>query len=654
MSFELKTGSNLCDECSKLSPKSGCVIRDAESLSINAELGCPCCTLICICAENFFAGLSEIEEAQIETFQEDGPGPNEVWISIRDLPLAQDKPLRFEVFRKQDDVGVAINDLVLLRQPYEHPFSTIAMERVKRWLQTCQESHFQCTKQLDFLPTRVIDLSGEEPVLIDGINAPHGHYITLSHCWGLKIMLTTTQETKTERYKGIPLSLLPKVFEDAIKIAKILGMIYLWIDSLCIIQDSVEDWQKESKRMHEYYGNSILTISALDSPDSHHGILNPRESEPFVTLTSEQNLLLRKGFPAQRDVFGFSPLNSRAWALQERLLSTRILHYGKHEIFWECMTCSAREGSTVVSDEPYQPGYVVISEGMDFKRIMGYLKRQSHLEAMLGPAAGSVSSGVESIWFRLVTRYTIRDLTKVSDRLPAISGLASQIAQVTKREYLAGIWKEDLEDLLWIIVPYLYKTPTRAKEIIEEYGYQAPSWSWASTPWASYYPRRGREHHLPNDSDLRIIDSKVSTIGHNPFGQVKDGHLKIQGYYLNVLQFHEGAKDDSVGISLQTESFDHPETFFWTASLDEIYNVEKPSPKGGNYVAIFVLEKVGSLENFDEATSPSHSYCLLLVLCEGQFINGEKVWKRVGTAETSRAPRHGGNWNWKNGTFVVI
>ncbi|PVH69309.1 HET-domain-containing protein, partial [Cadophora sp. DSE1049] len=286
-------------------------------------------------------------------------------------------------------------------------------------------------------------------------------YAALSHCWGIVPTLTTTLTNLEALSRKITMAQIPRTFQDAIKISKRLGFEYLWIDSLCIIQDSEEDWLKESVKMIEYYRNAYLTISVLDSPDSHHGILNSRDYIPSAKLSSEANLYLREKLREQREVLKDALLSSRAWALQERLLSTRILHYSSKEMFWECQTCSARESSTEEISGGVDPDSVTVSEGDDFKRILSYISQTT---------SAAQKMQVMSTWYRIVTQYSRKDLTRDSDKLPAISGIASAVKEITGYTYLAGIWGEDPKGLLWFSDGSL--TPNTA--------YRGPSWSWAS------------------------------------------------------------------------------------------------------------------------------------------------------------------------------
>jgi hypothetical protein len=293
----------------------------------------------------------------------------------------------------------------------------------------CLEHHPDCHQNETLLPTHVLDVSGSDPVLVNGERI-NDNYVALSHCWGLEPAITTTLATLHERQRKIPKSSMPASFRDAVIISKRLGVKYLWIDSLCIVQDSTDDWRTESAKMQDYYRNAYLTISALESPNSYHGILNARKKK-LVQLTSEVNLYLRPQLRRQDDVFREAVLNTRAWTLQERLLSTRVVHYSKDELLWECSTCSGREGSMQQQTGKIDPGTVIFSEGGDFKRTLSLLKRASD-----NPKADAMTT-----WYRLVTQYSRRALTKPNDRLPAISGIAAAIQEISKYTYLAGVWK---------------------------------------------------------------------------------------------------------------------------------------------------------------------------------------------------------------------
>jgi hypothetical protein len=150
----------------------------------------------------------------------------------------------------------------------------------KRWLRTCLGGHVNCPSNIhSSLPTRVIDVRPSTPYLLQ-TNEMEGRYATLSHCWGPKETppLITITATLEQRMDGVHPHELPASRNGASEITRELGIDYLWIDSLCIIQDSQQDWTNESTRMADIYGNSFLTIAASRSPNSHSVIFSSRES----------------------------------------------------------------------------------------------------------------------------------------------------------------------------------------------------------------------------------------------------------------------------------------------------------------------------------------------------------------------------------------
>jgi hypothetical protein len=248
--------------------------------------------------------------------------------------------------------------------------STECLSVANAWVVDCLGHHLACSLIGETVPLRLIDVSSNsEPFLVENL----GYkvlYVTLSHCWGTQGTLTTTTTNLASRKNKIRLLKLPKTFRDAVTITRALEIQYLWIDSLCILQDSAGDRNIESAKMGEYYRNSYLMILALCSSNSNGGILNPRPSDSTILLPGEKNLYARdSGFSWDWE-FAESPLSNRAWAFQERLMSTRILHYGKSEMFWECSTCSLREGDI----QPFVDSTHIIKEAgfetVDLKRLV--------------------------------------------------------------------------------------------------------------------------------------------------------------------------------------------------------------------------------------------------------------------------------------------
>jgi hypothetical protein len=354
-----------------------------------------------------------------------------------------------------------------------------------------------------------------------------GLYVALSHCWGKSKIPVTDTPNLPERKKGIQFQSLPKTFQDAIVVTRRLGYQYLWIDSLCIVQDSPSDWEREASLMGAYYGQAHLTLSATSADGDHVGFLNPRT--PGVSASVELTLALPNSEigricialePPNAVAGAFyrnveqSPINKRAWILQERALSRRILHFGKEQIFWEC-------GSFALSED-----------GSSQSRSLGGLHRGfgANMWLMDGQPAwptsdvGRIRRLVQFEWQKLIREYTKRSLTNPSDKLPAISGLARQIPAMFETEYCAGLWESGVRhDLDWVT-----SEPSEPLDM-----YRAPSWSWAAVDSPVSFTD---ERSLKKKTAIFEVERvNVHLLGEDRYGQVKSASLMLHSHllYLN-------------------------------------------------------------------------------------------------------------------------
>lgn len=238
------------------------------------------------------------------------------------------------------------------------PWSNQRRSLAYDFLKDCLTNHATCSYMESLLPTRVIDVgSATQDPHLHISNGETGRYVTLSHCWGGSSPITTTTDTIGSRTMGIQLCTLPKTFQDAVLITRDFGVRYLWIDSLCIIQDSGEDWEREAARMGEVYANGYVMLAA-DSSENCHGGCFPqtagltqgsfpiavegpcgRNSKVYCQLTNvltdDRGEVCHRLYDPQSG-FRRNALDTRGWTLQERILAPRILHFGKSEIGWEC------------------------------------------------------------------------------------------------------------------------------------------------------------------------------------------------------------------------------------------------------------------------------------------------------------------------------
>jgi hypothetical protein len=217
---------------------------------------------------------------------------------------------------------------------------------MKEWLRVCQETHKhdQSTARplsLDDLPTRVIDVCAQSRSkirLIDSIAMKSQDYTAFSHCWGTSAMFTTNDTVGSLR-DDIAMESLPLSFQDAITVTHGLGIRYLWVDSLCIIQDNKEDWDHEAARMQQVYSNAVCVIAASSASSSNDGFLNiQRQPRPWVALRSSSGTLnyVCKSIDNFHLDVEEAALNKRGWVLQERALARRSIHFTSTQLYMEC------------------------------------------------------------------------------------------------------------------------------------------------------------------------------------------------------------------------------------------------------------------------------------------------------------------------------
>jgi hypothetical protein len=297
--------------------------------------------------------------------------------------------------------------------------SRTALPQVATWFNACRTFHISCTVLANQpLPTRLlfIDTSAVRLRVSEEIQG-HPSYATLSHCWGSQTFLTLTKYNITSFQKSIPPEALSQTFRDAIEIVRFVGLRYLWIDSLCIIQDDNDDWAKESSLMTSVYGGSTLNIAASAASDGRVGCFLPRDPswrfQMQVNIHSERII-----YEAEHDMRGSimdSALAKRGWALQERVLPYRTIHFTEGQVFWEC------------------------NKNVLCEVFPSFYQRQN----LRWPLDGQPVS--QDNWYRIVMAYASTSLTKCTDKLVAISGVAQLVQSISGGEYIAGMWRKDLE-----------------------------------------------------------------------------------------------------------------------------------------------------------------------------------------------------------------
>ena len=392
------------------------------------------------------------------------------------------------------------------------------LELARHWFQRCRRDHKSCGKDRDpsWCPSRLLQVdAGSDTIrLIDSASHhPSGPYATLSHCWGTHPIDVLTPFNITQlRAVGRCVQDFPPSFRDCIKTVRSFGISYLWIDSFCILQgdspESARDWDRESLQMEYVYANSILNIGATFSSDSRGGCfqtrtevlrssyqlqwrpmslrgdcdcahsgyndrammrwtfnMQPNSDGPFslqppVAMLQDSRLyVLSEDGDNENNVmaeFGQHHLFTRAWVAQELLLSVRMLHFGRNQLWWQCT-----EEPLLCETYPcHMPAR---------KDIIRY-----HRAVVFRPGALELPpGGLHRLWRLLVSQYTRKNLTKPEkDKLRAIQGIADRVARSTVDRYVEGFfWQQLPKALCWV---NMHRDTRRAIP------HRAPSWSWAS------------------------------------------------------------------------------------------------------------------------------------------------------------------------------
>ncbi|GAB7328954.1 hypothetical protein MBLNU13_g00825t1 [Cladosporium sp. NU13] len=283
--------------------------------------------------------------------------------------------------------------------------------------------------------------------------------------------LQTTLDNIDEHTEGIEVASLSRTFRDAIAICQHLDESYVWIDSLCIIQDDDEGKAAEVARMQSIYEGASLTISAMSARDGRGGCWTPRECIFEIPVDDVQSaeLVFRRVLETLFEHASFLtefpddvletqyPLATRKWALQEILLSQRLIHLTASELVWEChmsTSCECRELDDL------SPGFSTHQRVRDAFRRPSQDRHELIYE-----------------WMKLLESYSRGKLTQETDAFPAIAGLASKFQNKDLGEYSAGLWVEEVP----ITLCWYSRLPVEGMtDNQRSLTYVAPSWSWAS------------------------------------------------------------------------------------------------------------------------------------------------------------------------------
>ncbi|KAL5119773.1 hypothetical protein ACEQ8H_002379 [Pleosporales sp. CAS-2024a] len=414
----------------------------------------------------------------------------------------------------------------------DNPLLDAGLSTARDMIKECLSSHARCKQQKPTtLPKRVLDLLlGPDPKRVvlkesewneDEQRYEHGEYIALSHVWGLSKGPKTTKDNLQSHIKGIAWSALPQTLQEAVAFTRAMGMRYLWVDSLCLIQDDIQAKLEESIRMDEVFGNAFLTIAATSAKDSSTQQLFPPKPQPFkIQATDNKGQLAKIHVREQPGHYSFkapfdegshmnewelpfnmseeanlhTPLLKRAWAYTERLLSPRVLHFTKSEMILECREgynceCGRIDDSTfdsrttdsikqelgrIIHEANTQPQTNSNGGQMD-RRIDGVTSQMASTTiASTPPHVIRRREDALQLWSYIITEFSARNMT-YDERLIAIAGLAKALLPAMQSGYIAGQWTCSTLSLLWYP-----NDSTRCRRPKPMEGQNIPTWSWAS------------------------------------------------------------------------------------------------------------------------------------------------------------------------------
>lgn len=322
------------------------------------------------------------------------------------------------------------------------------------------------------MPTRLIDVGSEgQPTVKIVVSTDLSEdekmspYLILSYQWGKgNDSARTTTGNLEERKHEINFQHMPKTIRDAIDITRLMGMRYLWVDAVCIIQadrslgsqqqDDVagSDWEKESKNMAAYYSNALCCIAAASAKDSSQGILTERRVARYGlnTWQSPAGLVLPSPHTDRRHFR--TSLLSRGWCLQEWLLSPRILHWTSNGLIWQCAHGFFWEGQSGFQGEPpevFHDIYRGPRQTNDCILDLGLYGRDA--EGICNILSRDDKDAVGEAWTHLVSQFVLMDLSFSTDRLAAIQGIATRLSERHEIEYFAGVFQfQCIAHLLWM------------------------------------------------------------------------------------------------------------------------------------------------------------------------------------------------------------
>ncbi|KAH7069955.1 heterokaryon incompatibility protein-domain-containing protein [Paraphoma chrysanthemicola] len=473
------------------------------------------------------------------------------------------------------DISTTLDDPASTVIPYRTINNEVNSEqiysRIREWLEHCDRSHTECgapafESKATLLPSHLIVVhAATDSTNLVHLESTEGvtesvQYSALSYCWGDGQKHVTTMHSYATYLDRIEVCTLPKSIQDAIHVTRKLGLRYLWVDALCIVQDAGEGKHHELGRMQYIYNNAYVVIIASIAASCDDGFLEARDFKrpplrvPFGSASGHVYL------QTPLTLFGIyepeNPIDTRAWTFQEQFLSRRVLYFGRYQLTWWCGTLSGRDGGSLADGSS--------ESGSSFSCRTRRLPKPSD-------------------WVSVAHTYSRRALSYPCDKLLALSSVAEYFSAHTGHRYVAGLWLEQMPyQLCW-----RSSSSSSPGQI-----WRAPSWTWMSVDGSIWYPGLDTMRFDPPHLAPEILSCQTTPLYDNvPFGQVTTGYLDIRG---RVLCCHTAWNMDSEGTRR-----------FWIK--DFISSKAKNMSRGGEL-------------DFDSVSRPDNESCASpeILTCQGK------------------------------------
>jgi hypothetical protein len=412
-----------------------------------------------------------------------------------------------------------------------------------QWFRTCSKLHEECGKldhkQQLFSPKRLVEIFTDDKGdsfnwrIVCGADIDGVSYLTLSHCWGSSGHKCLTKNNQSDLSKLSNYSNLPKSFQHAFSISFSLGFRFVWIDSLCIVQDDPDDWETQASMMGTIYKYASCNIAATWARDGNDGCFTTKREPRTITLYAGHHYAreyeVNSRLPYYEDIVE-APLNQRGWVTQERFLARRQLSFAQGQVYWECRG--------LVASEQYPEG---------FPTTLQYSSPYNQAEGPTGSIAKptldyTTEEDHRAAWAALVDFYSDCRFTRSSDKMIALAGLAEEMRDAMDDVYLAGMWKKNIQrQLCWSTDCDVRKHFNRSRMPT----YLAPTWSWASVngPVMS-----DKVYHFLDDSVscVEILEATVHSQHPDGLHSFVASRLRMRGVAIWAQAIRSGKTDGPI------------------------------------------------------------------------------------------------------------